>query len=98
MGKKARSGIRDENPRSYFRELRINLLGLKIRRCGSGSGILFTLDPGWKKLGSGINIPDPQHWYLFCSAGGQTPLARLSGTDFFIIGSDKEDLDPDSQR
>jgi len=19
-------------------------------------------DPGWKKFGSGINIPDPQHW------------------------------------
>jgi hypothetical protein len=19
-------------------------------------------DPGWKKVGSGINIPDPQHW------------------------------------
>ncbi len=21
-------------------------------------------DPGWKKVGSGINIPDPQHWQL----------------------------------
>jgi hypothetical protein len=21
-------------------------------------------DPGWKKVGSGINIPDPQHWDL----------------------------------
>ncbi len=21
-------------------------------------------DPGWKKFGSGINIPDPQHWHL----------------------------------
>ncbi len=20
-------------------------------------------DPGWKKVGSGINIPDPQHWF-----------------------------------
>jgi len=20
-------------------------------------------DPGWKKVGSGINIPDPQHWW-----------------------------------
>jgi hypothetical protein len=25
-----------------------------------GSGNLF--DPGWRKFGSGINIPDPQHW------------------------------------
>jgi hypothetical protein len=23
-------------------------------------------DPGWKKFGSGISIPDPQHW-LFLS-------------------------------
>jgi hypothetical protein len=21
-------------------------------------------DPGWKKFGSGINIPDPEHWFL----------------------------------
>ncbi len=30
-----------------------------------GSGVLSTLDPGWKKSdpGSGINIPDPQHWF-----------------------------------
>jgi len=30
-----------------------------------GSGIFLTLDPGSgmeKKFGSGINIPDPQHW------------------------------------
>jgi hypothetical protein len=26
-----------------------------------GSEILLTLDPGWKKFGSGINIPDTQH-------------------------------------
>ncbi len=28
-----------------------------------GSGIFLTLDPGWKKFGSEIqvNIPDPQH-------------------------------------
>jgi hypothetical protein len=24
-------------------------------------GIFLTLDPGWKKFASGINIPDPQH-------------------------------------
>jgi hypothetical protein len=29
----------------------------------AGSGIFWTLDPGWKNpdTGSGINIPDPQH-------------------------------------
>jgi hypothetical protein len=25
-------------------------------------------DPGWKKVGSRINIPDPQHWQ-FCILG-----------------------------
>jgi hypothetical protein len=23
----------------------------------------FDADPGWEKFGSGINIPDPQHWF-----------------------------------
>jgi hypothetical protein len=27
-------------------------------------------DPGWKKFGSGINIPDPQHcYYVFKKVG-----------------------------
>jgi hypothetical protein len=25
------------------------------------AGIFLTQDPGWKKFGSGINIPDTQH-------------------------------------
>jgi hypothetical protein len=28
---------------------------------GSGMGKIRIRDPGWKKFGSGINIPDPQH-------------------------------------
>jgi hypothetical protein len=58
MGKISGSGfgirIRDEQPGSYFRELRNNFLGLKylnslIRiRDGKNS------DPGWKIFGSGI--------------------------------------------
>ncbi len=63
MGRKSASGsgIRDEQPGSYFLELRNHFLGLKyfnslIRiRDGDSS------DPGWKKVGSGINITDPQH-------------------------------------
>jgi hypothetical protein len=27
-------------------------------------GIILTLDPGWKKFRSGINIPNSQHWDL----------------------------------
>jgi hypothetical protein len=40
---------------------------LKLFDAYPGSGIRDgkNSDPGWKKVGSGINIPDPQHWY-FC--------------------------------
>jgi hypothetical protein len=76
MGKKSGSGsgsgIWDEQPGSYFLELRNNIFGLKylnslkrirdsmetIRIQVPGSGIRDgkNSDPG-----SGINIPDPQH-------------------------------------
>jgi hypothetical protein len=61
MGKKSGSGIqiRDEQPRSYFRELRNHFFGIKILKffdADPRSGIRDgkNLDPGWKKLGSGI--------------------------------------------
>ena len=70
------SGIRDEQPGSYFPELRNNFfgfLGLKILKFfdadpGSGMETVRIRDPGWKKSDpeSGINIPDPQHW--LCSS------------------------------
>jgi hypothetical protein len=55
--------IRDEHSGSYFRELRNNFLGkiLKFFDADADLEIFSTLDPGWKKFGSGINIPDPQH-------------------------------------
>jgi hypothetical protein len=36
---------------------------LKLFNADPGSGMEKTRirDPGWKKFGSGINIPDPQH-------------------------------------
>jgi hypothetical protein len=64
----SRSGIRDEQPRSHFLELRNHFLGLKylnsftrIRDPGWKNS-----DPGWKNSdpGSGINIPNPQHLFL----------------------------------
>jgi hypothetical protein len=63
------SGIRDEQPGSYFLELRNHFFaffGVKILK-------FFDEDPGWRQFGSGIrdgkksdpgsgiNIPDPQH-------------------------------------
>jgi hypothetical protein len=42
-------------------------------------------DPGWKKVGSGMNIPDPQHWKFFFSC------------NFFLqfLVIEALDLDPD---
>jgi hypothetical protein len=62
MGKKSVSGIRDEQPGSYFLELRNHFLGLKY-----SNSLMRIRDPGWeqfgsgKKVGFGIKIPDPQH-------------------------------------
>ncbi len=54
MSKKSTSGSGMTN-----RELRIKFLGYKLRflEADRDPGIFLTLDPG-----SGINIPDPQHW------------------------------------
>jgi hypothetical protein len=57
------SGIRDEEPGSYFREFKKQIFGLKylnsLMRIRDGKHS----DPGWKKFGSGTNIPDLQHCY-----------------------------------
>jgi hypothetical protein len=60
MGKKNRIRIRDDQPGSYFRELRNKFLG-GYYLMGIRDGKNW--DPGWKTFGSGIreNIPDPQH-------------------------------------
>jgi hypothetical protein len=66
------SGIRDEQPGSYFQELRNHFfvfLGVKILKFfdadpGSGMETVRIRDPGWKKVGSGIKILDPQHCLL----------------------------------
>jgi hypothetical protein len=49
--------IRDEQPESYFRELGSQFFRLKYLR-------LFDADPGWKKIGSGMEknrIRDGKH-------------------------------------
>jgi hypothetical protein len=43
---------------------------MRIRHPESGMETVRIRDPGWKKVGSGINIPDPQRWIfptLICS-------------------------------
>jgi hypothetical protein len=79
-GQKVR--IRDEQPGSYFRELKKQFFGSKYL-----NSLMRIRDPGWKKFGSGmekiriqdgknsdlvsgmekfgsgINNPDPQHWW-----------------------------------
>jgi hypothetical protein len=52
MGKKSRSGFGLNNRIIFW---------VKKIRCGSGIQDEKNSDPGWKKFGSGINIPNPQH-------------------------------------
>jgi hypothetical protein len=64
------SGIRDEQSGSYFLELRNHFfafLGVKILKFfdedpGSGMETVRIQDGKKSNPGSGINIPDPQHW------------------------------------
>ncbi len=61
------SGIRDEQPGSYFLELRNHFfafLGVEIPKFfdedpGSGMETVPIRDPGWKKVGSGIRDKHP---------------------------------------
>jgi hypothetical protein len=55
-GEKSASEIRDEQPGSYFRELRINFFGLQYL-----NALSRIRGPGWKKFGTGTNISDPEH-------------------------------------
>ncbi len=53
------SRIQDEQPGSYFLELRNHFFGVKILKFfdadpGSGMETVRIRDPGWKKVGSGI--------------------------------------------
>jgi hypothetical protein len=51
MGRKSASGsgIRDEQPGSYFLELRNHFFGLKYL-----NSLMRIRDPGWRQFGSGI--------------------------------------------
>jgi len=68
------SGIRDEQPGSYFLELRNHFfayLGVKILKFfdedpGSGMETVRIRDPGWKKVGSGIRDKHPGSATLQC--------------------------------
>ncbi len=75
-----------------------------LQCCGSGSGTRCLFDPGirdGKKSdpGSGINIPDPQHWFLFvglfCPSG-----PGYGSTDLIESGSETlpESIDDKTQR
>jgi hypothetical protein len=62
---KSKNRIRDEHPRSESLE---NFFGVKIHKffdADADPGIFLTMDPGREKFGSGINIPDPQHWHQY---------------------------------
>jgi hypothetical protein len=63
MGKKSRSGsgINILNHISESLETNFWVKIIKFFDANADPDIFLTLDPGWEKYGSGINIPDPQH-------------------------------------
>jgi hypothetical protein len=108
MGKKSEPGIRirDEQPGSCFRELRNNFwvkilkffdadprsgmekLGSGMETFGSGIRDEKNLDPG-----SGINIPDPQHWIIVQLI--MKPLLSVQDLDpLSMVLSARPDPDP----
>jgi hypothetical protein len=58
MGKKTRSGTGMNIP-DHISESLETTFWIK-----NTSIYFLTLDPGWKKFGSRINIPNPQHWVI----------------------------------
>jgi hypothetical protein len=65
MGKKPGSGYGMKNPDDISESLEtifwVKILKFFDANPGSRMGKIRIRDPGWKKFGSGINIPDPQH-------------------------------------
>jgi hypothetical protein len=58
------------NPEHISESLETIFFGVKILEIfdvalGSGMEKIRIRDPGWKKFGCGINIPDPQHWVIY---------------------------------
>jgi hypothetical protein len=77
MGKKSGSGsgIRDEQPESYFLELRNHFLGLNYL-----NSFMRIRDPVWKKFGSGMEksrIRDPGSRIRDPGSGIQDPGFRI---------------------
>jgi hypothetical protein len=70
--KKSRSGSR-MNTLDHVSESLETIFWVKILKIGTvlkffaavaDLEIFLALDPGWKRFGSGINIPDPHHCFL----------------------------------
>jgi hypothetical protein len=105
MGKTSRSGS-GMNILDHISESLETIFEVKILQsfdADADPGIFLNLDPGsWirmEKFGSGINIPDPQYWYLerFISDlnsdpdTGPTKTIKLKGSDLFSRESPKFD-------
>ncbi len=96
MGKKSGSGsgsgIQGEQPGSYFLEIIKHFFRLKylnsLMRIRDGNNS----DPGWKKVGSGINIPDPQH----CDKITNFPTAIPGTYPLVFLVIKKQDIEHES--
>jgi hypothetical protein len=74
MGRKSAYGSGMNNQDHIFQSLEtifLVFLGLKYLNSLMRIRDEDSSDPGWKKVGSGINISDPQHWYITFNSGGR---------------------------
>ncbi len=88
-GYKARIRIRDEQPGSYFRELRNNFFGLKYL-----NSLKRIRDQGWKKFGFGSRIRNTANIFLSATLFLPVSFFRNLGLD----EDSEKSIDPDPQR
>jgi hypothetical protein len=92
MGRKSASvsRIREEQPGSYFIELRHQFFGFLVVKTlkffdadpGSGMETVGNWATGWKKVGSEKHIPDPQHCGRLIHSSGKTHGGTVSAFPF----------------
>ncbi len=94
MGKKTGS-VSGMNKQDHNSEsLENQFFGVKILKLfdadpGSGIKKIQIRDPGWKKFGSGINIPDPRNTAQIQSFSYDSEKAKFGSNSFGTHGSTK---------
>ncbi len=79
MGRKSASGIRDEQPGSYFLELRNHFFGLKYL-----NSLMGIRDPEWRQFGSGME----KSWIRDKHPGSATLPSKVQHPNMIVRHTD----------